>query len=191
LLREPERLEACFSSGAEYLFQPDKRFGEWDSGDRTYQCGRRVDALKLWLTWKARGDDGFAARIDHAVAMADFARMVISASDGAFVPVVDTGFTNVVFIWVPPELRPLDLECLFSEWSEGRSGDVWDRLHRLAPRIKARMQAEGTALIGYQPIHGVNTFRMLFMNPAVGPDDVDAVLGHIARYGAEEWATLD
>ena len=53
------------------------------------------------------------------------------------------------------------------------------------------MQAEGTALIGYQPIHGVNTFRVLFMNPAVGPDDVDAVLGHIARYGAEEWAALD
>ncbi|GIT46170.1 MAG: hypothetical protein Ct9H300mP12_07550 [Acidimicrobiales bacterium] len=97
----------------------------------------------------------------------------------------------MVFLWVPPELRPLDLEYLFSEWSEGRSGAVWDRLHRLAPRIKARMQAEGTALIGYQPIHGVNTFRLLFMNPAVGPDDVDAVLGHIARYGAEEWAALD
>ena len=191
LLREPERLDSCFSSGAEYLFQPDKQFGEWDSGDRTYQCGRRVDALKLWLTWKTRGDDGFAARIDHAVAMADFARMVIGTSDGAFVPVVDTGFTNVVFLWVPPELRPLDLEYLFSEWSEGRSGAVWDRLHRLAPRIKARMQVEGTALIGYQPIHGVNTFRLLFMNPAVGPDDVDAVLGHIARYGAEEWAALD
>ena len=102
LLREPERLDSCFSSGAEYLFQPDKQFGEWDSGDRTYQCGRRVDALKLWLTWKTRGDDGFAARIDHAVAMADFARMVIGTSDGAFVPVVDTGFTNVVFLWVPP-----------------------------------------------------------------------------------------
>jgi len=61
----------------------------------------------------------------------------------------------------------------------------------MAPRIKARMQAEGASLIGYQPIHGVNTFLVLFMNPAVGPDDVQAVFGQIARYGAEEWADLD
>ncbi len=183
LLREPERLAACFSSGADYLFQTDKQFGEWDSGDRTYQCGRRVDAVKLWLTWKARGDAGFAARIDHAVAMADFSRMVISASDGAFVPLVDTGFTNVVFLWVPPDLRPLVPGDL--------TDDVRDRLHRLAPRIKARMQAEGTALVGYQPVHGINAFRLLFMNPEVRPEDVDAVLDHIARYGAEEWTSLD
>jgi glutamate/tyrosine decarboxylase-like PLP-dependent enzyme len=183
LLREPERLAACFSSGADYLFQTDKQFGEWDSGDRTYQCGRRVDAVKLWLTWKARGDAGFAARIDHAVAMADFSRMVISASDGAFVPLVDTGFTNVVFLWVPPDLRPLVPGDL--------TDDVRDRLHRLAPRIKARMQAEGSALVGYQPVHGINAFRLLFMNPEVRPEDVDAVLDHIARYGEEEWTSLD
>ena len=182
LLREPERLAACFSTGADYLFQPDKQFGEWDSGDRTYQCGRRVDALKLWLAWKVRGDAGFAARIDHAVAMADFARMVVGASDGAFVPLADTGFTNLVFLWVPPELRPLD--------PGGLSGEVRDRLHRVAPRIKARMQAEGTAMLGYQPLGGVNAFRLLVMNPAVAPDDVEAVLGLIDRYGAEEWAAL-
>ena len=29
------------------------------------------------------------------------------------------------------------------------------------------------------------------MNPAVSPDDVEAILGLIARYGAEEWAALD
>ncbi len=187
LLREPERLVACFSSGADYLFQPDKQFGEWDSGDRTYQCGRRVDALKFWLAWKVRGDAGLAARIDHAVAMADFARMVVGASDGAFVPLVDTGFTNLVFLWVPEALRPLDPAWLATP--EGAA--TRDRLHRLAPRIKARMQREGTAMLGYQPVHGVNCFRLLVMNPAVSPDDVEAILGLIDRYGTEEWADLD
>lgn len=182
LVREPERLAACFSSGADYLFQPDKQFGEWDLGDRTFQCGRRVDALKLWLAWKVRGDGGFAARIDHAVAMADFARMVVGASDGAFVPLADTGFTNLVFLWVPEELRPLDPASM--------PPDVQDRLHRLAPRIKARMQREGTAMLGYQPVHGVNCFRMLVMNPAVSPGDVEAILGLIDRYGVEEWDAL-
>ena len=45
------------------------------------------------------------------------------------------------------------------------------------------MQAEGTAMVGYQPVHGINTFRLLFMNPAVITDDVDAVLTLIDRYG--------
>ena len=175
-------MAACFSSGADYLFQPDKQFGEWDSGDRTFQCGRRVDSLKLWLAWKVRGDAGFAARIDHAVAMADFARMVVGASDGALVPVADTGFTNLVFRWVPPELRPLD--------PDGLDDATRDRLHRLAPRIKARMQHEGTVMLGFQPMHGLNCFRLLVMNPSVSPGDVEAILELVDRYGAEEWTAI-
>jgi hypothetical protein len=37
-------------------------------------------------------------------------------------------------------------------------------------------------------VHGLNTFRLLVMNPTVGPHDVEAVLDHIARYSAEDWA---
>jgi phage host-nuclease inhibitor protein Gam len=36
-------------------------------------------------------------------------------------------------------------------------------------------------------VHGINTFRILIMNPTVGTGDVEAVLDHLARYGAEEW----
>ena len=36
------------------------------SGDRTIQCGRRNDVLKLWLMWKGRGDNGMEARVDKA-----------------------------------------------------------------------------------------------------------------------------
>jgi hypothetical protein len=64
--------------------------------------------------------------------MADHARSVIDASDGVFSALVHTGFTNVVFNWVPPEHRPLDLAAL--------DAGARDRLHRLAPRIKSRMQ---------------------------------------------------
>jgi hypothetical protein len=111
--------------------------------------------------------------------MADFARLLIDASDDEFATIVDTGFTNIVFAWVPPELRPLNLGSL-SEADRSR-------LHRLAPRVKARMQSEGTALLGFQPVHGLNTFRLLVMNPTVGTRDVEAVLDLLARYGAEEW----
>ena len=46
---------ACNRYGASYLFQPDKMYdSSWDTGDKTFQCGRHVDALKLWLMWKVK-----------------------------------------------------------------------------------------------------------------------------------------
>ncbi len=182
LLRDPAQLEACFATRANYIFQADKLYREYDTGDRTFQCARRVDALKLWLAWKAAGDAGFTARVEHAVDLAAHALQAIEGSDGAFAVRVATGFTNVVFVWVPPELRPLSVHDL--------DPDMRDRLHALAPRMKARMQGEGTAMVGYQPVHGLNAFRLLFMNPSVQVSDVDAVLAHLARYGAEEWRVL-
>ncbi|MBT4986133.1 MAG: hypothetical protein HOJ85_05655 [Ilumatobacter sp.] len=180
LIKRPEQLAACFAGGADYLFQPDKQFAEFDSGDRTFQCARRIDVLKLWVAWKAHGDAGFAARIDHAMAIADYTRQRIAASDGAFVSIVSGSFTNVVFAWVPPELRPLaalhpaDLD-----------DQVRTQLHHLPPQIKARMQAEGTGMIGFQPVHGMNTFRMICMSTTLQTTDIDALLDAIDQYGNE------
>lgn len=179
LVREPELLAPCFALQADYLFQPDKLYAEYDSGDRTLQCARRVDVLKLWLAWKHHGDAGFAARIDHAVEMADHARARIAASRGEFAPVAGT-FTNVVFGWIPPNMRPLSLA---PDSIRALEPPLHAELHALAPKIKARMQAEGTAMIGFQPLQGLNTFRLLFMNPAVTASDVDALLDRVSEYG--------
>jgi hypothetical protein len=42
-------------------------------------------------------------------------------------------------------------------------------------------------LIGYQPVHGINCFRLIFMNPAVTHDDVDILLDLIARHSEAAW----
>ncbi len=179
LVKEPEQLAPCFAGQADYLFQPDKLHAEYDSGDRTFQCARRIDVLKLWLAWKHHGDEGFAARIDHAVDMADRVRSRIGQSGGEFVEVAGT-FTNVVFGWIPPALRPLPLDPASIRRLPPH---ITGQLHALAPKIKARMQAEGTAMMGFQPIEGLNTFRVLFMNPTVTAADVDALLDRVAEYG--------
>lgn len=47
-------LKECNGLGADYLFQQDKPFDvSYDTGDKSLQCGRHVDAFKLWLMWKA------------------------------------------------------------------------------------------------------------------------------------------
>jgi hypothetical protein len=53
-------LKRINGTSATYLFQPDKLHGEYDTGDKTIQCGRKTDCLKLWLMWKHLGDEGLA-----------------------------------------------------------------------------------------------------------------------------------
>jgi glutamate/tyrosine decarboxylase-like PLP-dependent enzyme len=68
-------LTRCNSSGthADYLFQKDKFYDvTYDTGDKSVQCGRKVDAFKLWVMWKARGDDGIERLVDDAFHMAEY-----------------------------------------------------------------------------------------------------------------------
>ncbi|NXV24922.1 CSAD decarboxylase, partial [Cepphus grylle] len=70
LLRDASGLlQRCHGAGATYLFQKDKFYDiAYDTGDKTPQCGRRVDCLKLWLLWKAVGTEGLARRVERAFA---------------------------------------------------------------------------------------------------------------------------
>lgn len=179
LVRRPGLLRAAFATGASYLFQPDRPHADLDLGDLTFQCARRVDALKAWLVWKARGEAAFAARIDHAVALARHAAARIAA-DPQFALVAPPAWTCTCFWWVPPALRPLD---------RARPG-ADATLHALAPQIKARLVREGSAMLAYQPLAGgPNCFRLIFMNPAATTADVDHVLARIAAHGEALSAT--
>ena len=46
----------CNSTKASYLFQRDKQNYDvsFDTGDKSIQCGRLNDVLKLWIMWKAK-----------------------------------------------------------------------------------------------------------------------------------------
>ena len=46
------------TSTAHYLLHKDME--DFDLAHRSLQCGRRNDALKGWLEWKEKGDEGFA-----------------------------------------------------------------------------------------------------------------------------------
>ena len=51
-------------ANARCLFQQDKCYDiKYDTGDKSIQCNRKVDALKLWLMWKAKGNMGFDEEI--------------------------------------------------------------------------------------------------------------------------------
>lgn len=67
-------LKRCHSASATYLFQQDKFYDlSLDIGDKSLQCSRKVDCLKLWLMWKAVGSSGLEERINKAFVNARYA----------------------------------------------------------------------------------------------------------------------
>jgi glutamate/tyrosine decarboxylase-like PLP-dependent enzyme len=48
-----------------------------DLGKKSIQCGRRVDAVKLWFAWKYFGLEGYQQRIDNLMEMAAYAEKLV------------------------------------------------------------------------------------------------------------------
>ena len=171
------------SASAAYLFQPDKENGDLDYGDKTIQCGRKVDTLKLWLMWKYLGDAGVAARVDHLVDLANYMsdRIKDTLDDQGrrvFVQVAPTSFTNVVFYAIPPSLR-VAADVGTSNEAVLANLDM-EALSKVAPAVKSQMQRRGLALIGFQPVKTFpNCWRMVFAGAkesSMTTETVDTIL---------------
>uniref|UniRef100_A0A8C0VSM9 Cysteine sulfinic acid decarboxylase n=1 Tax=Cyanistes caeruleus TaxID=156563 RepID=A0A8C0VSM9_CYACU len=167
LLRDSSGLlQRCHGVGASYLFQRDKFYDvSLDTGDKSPQCGRRADGLKLWILWKAVGTRGLGQRVEYLLEQ-------VKRREG-FQLVTEPEFINLCFWFIPPSLR-----------GQESSPEFWDKLGKVAPAIKEKMIRRGSMMVGYQP-HGsrVNFFRQIITNPAVTRQDLDFFLDEIQELG--------
>ncbi|XP_067095464.1 cysteine sulfinic acid decarboxylase [Osmerus mordax] len=168
-------LNKSHSASATYLFQQDKFYDmSLDTGDKSIQCGRKVDCLKLWLMWKALGSEGFAARIDKAIALARYVTEELVKRDG-FQLLEKPQYVNVCFWFIPPSLR-----------GRNKDADYQERLAKVAPVVKERMMKKGSMMVGYQPQgDNVNFFRLVVLSPYVSQQDMDFFLDEIERLGKD------
>ncbi|XP_029580910.1 glutamate decarboxylase 1 isoform X2 [Salmo trutta] len=178
LVREKGILAGCNSMCAGYLFQPDKQYDvSYDTGDKAIQCGRHVDIFKFWLMWKAKGTVGFEQHIDKCLDLSQYLYDKIRNREGY--EMVFEGVpqhTNVCFWYIPPSLRGM----------EHNSKEYREKLHKVAPNIKAMMMESGTTMVGYQPQgQKVNFFRMVISNPAALQSDIDFLIDEIERLGRD------
>ncbi|KAK6970781.1 cysteine sulfinic acid decarboxylase [Biomphalaria glabrata] len=174
--RHKDLLCECHSFKAKYLFQQDKFYDvSFDTGDKSLQCGRKVDVLKLWLMWKAKGTKKLAAEIEHLLECASYLTQKIANTEGFSLVLKEPECTNVCFWYIPPSLRSCEQN---EEW--------WNKLSNVAPVVKQRMTEQGTLMIGYQPDGDlVNFFRMVLVNPNITNSDMDFVVNEIIRLGCD------
>jgi sulfinoalanine decarboxylase/sulfinoalanine decarboxylase/aspartate 1-decarboxylase len=75
MVKDKQHLHDSFSNDASYLYQTDH--DEFNPGKTSLQCGRKNDALKLWVLWKSVGTKGLAAIVDKQFALADAGRAYV------------------------------------------------------------------------------------------------------------------
>jgi|EP00982_Pelagococcus_subviridis_P006640 glutamate decarboxylase len=182
--KQPGALSKANAAQADYLFQPDKNNAAADLGDRTIQCGRKADALKIWLAWKARGDEGWANLVDRSFGLAEYVEASVRErceKDGSFVLAAPAQCANIGFWYVPPRLRPFDVESA--------TADQLTEIGFVAPKLKDRMQRTGDAMIGFQPIDSMNLpnfFRLVLPNSRhLSKNALDAMLDRMDDMGKD------
>lgn len=158
LTREPDLMRKHFDETASYLFQqefgPDH--GWLNPGTRSLQCGRRNSALKLWAQWQALGDDGYAARVEKQLALAQHAAACVRSMPG-FELTHDPVWATVCF------------EVM------GRSSRV----------ICDLLNDSGELKVGYGVVHGRRVIRLVTVDPSLSFRDIERMIDAIARAGAQ------
>jgi glutamate/tyrosine decarboxylase-like PLP-dependent enzyme len=128
--------------GAEYLFH-DYENSEWDTGTYSLQCGRRADALKLWMLWRFYGTDGLIKRTDHLLDLASFA--VEEIKKDPRLSLIHAHYLNVCFQVLPRHHQ--------------------ENINSFTLKIREKLVQEGRAMVNYaKRADGTIFFRLVFPN---------------------------
>lgn len=119
MTREADLLARSNSIEVNYLFQQDKFYDvSYDTGNKSVQCGRKVDAFKFWLMLKARGYGAFGHLVDYSI---DISKILINKliergeKNGFRLVLNEFQYSNICFWYIPSNLRN---QVETSEWQQ-------------------------------------------------------------------------
>lgn len=152
-------LREAFSMDAEYLFHGN----EMDLGQKSLQCGRRADALKLWVAWKFEGDEGLEDRVNKLVEIArQFAGKIREHNNFELLCVPETPI--VCFRFIHPGLSADELNVLNAE-------------------IRSVIFLEGHLLFNYSTHKNKIYLRCVFSDPDMKAESLRSILEKIDCVG--------
>ncbi len=134
---------------ADYIFHDIDEIE--DLGKKSIQCGRRVDAVKLWFAWKYFGLDGYQKRIDNLIEMATYAEGIVKRSNQLEL-LVDRQSFAVCFRYIPESTSDLNTFNL---------------------ELREVMRKNGKSIVNYGYIGGTLAIRLITANGELTPTDID------------------
>ena len=145
---------------AHYLFHESSK--DHDLGRYSLQCGRRNDALKLWLAWRECGDAGWAALVENYVALADHLESKVNNHNNLEMMSSRT-WTNVCFRYVPT--------------NSGMG------LNELNSELRARLMRNADFMVSRSNIGEDVVLRSVISNPGITQGTLDAFVEEVLRIG--------
>ena len=124
---------------------------------KSLQTTRRFDALKLWMTVEALGEELYGSMIDHGVTLTRDVADYINATAGLEM-LVDPQFASVLFRVVP----------------EGYPVELLDTLNQ---NVADELFARGEANIGVTKVGQNQSLKMTTLSPVATLDNVKNLLG--------------
>lgn len=155
--------QACSGGGSDYLFHHDEN-ADFNLGQRSIQCGRRADALKVWMSWKAIGSQGFSDKIDALQSLKTYCVEQIQNLP-QFEILANAPYLNVLFRYNPN-----------SQLDESQ-------LRQLNINICKQLMAEGVAYIDYANYKDRTGIRLILANGEATREDIDYMLANCQRVG--------
>lgn len=163
-------LKETFDSNADYLFHGTGESDEAtdDLGRYTLLCGKRFDALKIWLLWKSYGTDELKKIAESRIQLATDFYQVLN-EDNDFQPDFEPVAPIMCFKYLPQNLRGQNIEYL-------------DNMHRW---IREQIKIEQIAFFNHAQLNGSVHFRMVLVNPLTKIEHLQMILGEIKKKGQE------
>ncbi|CAG8696015.1 7549_t:CDS:2 [Gigaspora margarita] len=178
LARDKKIFSQSNSLKAEYLFRQDD-----DLGDGTVGCGRRPDAVKLFIGWKIYGIQGYQMRIDHAFKMAKYLTLIVR-NNQRFKLVLDEPPSLQVCFWYLPIGIDFNLE----------NKRFRKMISMITKEIHRRIMYRGKFLLDYSPtIIGEKEFpcffRIALNAPSICEKHLEDMVNEIEKTGEDilEW----
>lgn len=122
-----------------------------DLGKKSIQCGRRVDAVKLWLAWTFYGKQGYRNRIDNLMEMASYAEKKVNDHPRLELQAPRQSFT-ICFRYRP---------------------DYNTDLNEFNLQVRENMRKSGKSIVNYSHINGELTIRLVVINGELDYSDID------------------
>lgn len=145
---------------AEYLNSAyDEEHGVPNLVSKSLQTTRRFDALKLWMTIEALGEELYGSMIDHGIKLSTEVAAYIEASEELEL-LLQPQFASVLFRVVP-------------------KGYPVEYLDSLNQNIADELFARGDANVGVTKVGEVQSLKMTLLSPVATLDNVKALFAQI------------
>lgn len=185
LVRDPEKLRRTFSMSAPYLRGTlPTRYHGLDYLEYGPEMSRGFRALKVWMTLKQFGVDGYRKLLSQGIRCAEHLDRRVRASDD-FEALHEPNLYIYCFRYLPPRYRGALADVGAGPDAERDRQRLEAKADDLNQRIADEIQRRGTAFVMTSRLRGRVVLRLSICSHRTTPADMDVVFEALRGIGQE------